>query len=468
MRMTCLLLLVPTSLLACGGETTPAPADVRARISNDLGHVLRETEAASQLGSDAFQADAAFGLLDRFAASEVNFKRVPLAKLLGQRHAKPADPAEASQADQIIEELNTKVFTDANHVGDGIYKIPADFACTIEEIDDTGTLTTSVDPECALQFDKAELRIRTAEEDDTLILALQVGAHHDEPLELALTHTSLALTLDLDETGQAVAALAPIFGEQAPNASLKGAVTGKLEVLATASARATLTIDRAIDVKFADAGVALDGPDAFRLASAAANLAAVSFDGGAGTGAIAFALGDTQIHVPGEVEFDEPATDLDLPGVSITATLATGQPVQFTNISLGSRTTTLKVDGATAIAVDLNKTDGRALSATMSFDETTGEGTIEVSPKLDLAISIDHAALGDDAPVYDVTRVLLTGGLRSAGDSAQLEVLGTLSLETDPAEFGFAATAGQCVTSTEAEDTATGRFYDAWSVGVCN
>ncbi len=67
-----------------------------------------------------------------------------------------------------------------------------------------------------------------------------------------------------------------------------------------------------------------------------------------------------------------------------------------------------------------------------------------------------------------VLRVLLTGGLRSVGESDQLEVLGTLSIETDPAEFGVSATAGQCVMSTEAEETETGRFYDAWLVGVCN
>ena len=468
MRMTSLLLLVPTSLLAaCGGESSPTPTDVRARIADDLGHVLRATEAASQQGGEALQADAAFGLFDRFASQHA-FKRTPIAKLLTQRHAKPIDPGEESSADQIIEQLNTKLFTEANHVGDGIYKIPADFACTTEELDDHGSVTAQLDPECVTQWDKAELRIRTAETNDTLTLALQVGAKHDEPLELALTHTSLAVTLDLDETGQAVAALAPIFGEQAPNASLAGAVTGKLEVLGTASARATLSIDRAIEVKFADAGVSLDSADALRFSSAASEVASIAFDGVAGTGALAFDLGDTQVHIPGDVDFEEPALDLDLPGVSITANLATGQPVQFTNLSLGERTTTLKVEGATAIAVDLNKTDGRALTATMSFDDATGEGTIEVSPKLDLAIAIDHAVLGDEAPVYDVTRVLLTGGLRAVSESDQLEVLGTLAIETNPAEFGFAATAGQCVTSTSTEDTGTGQVYDAWSVGVCN
>lgn len=468
MRTPSLLLLaltLPSSLLACSSSEPPTPAEVRARIASDLGHVLRESEAASKQGSDAFQLDAALNLLDRAAISQPALKRLPITKLV---HAKPADPGEdESQADAIVEQLNETVFTDANHVGNGVYDVPADLVCTETTIDDNGTSTETLDADCVDRWTKAEVRIRVAEDDDTLTLALQLGANHDEPLELALTHTSLALTLDLDEAGQAIAALAPVFGEDAPNASLHGAITGTLEVLGTASARATLSIDRALDLKFAEAGVSLDGPDAFRLSSGVSQVASVAFDGGAGTGSLAFDLGETKVHVPGDAEFDEPAIDVDLPGASITANLATGAPVEFTNISLGERTTTLKVDGATAMAIDLNPNDGRALTATMAYDEVSGVGTIEVEPKLDLDVFVDHAVLGDQAPVYDVTRVLLTGGLRGADESDQLEVLGTFAIETNPSSFGFSATAGQCVTSTETDD-GTGRFYDAFTVGTCN
>ncbi len=466
-----LIVLTLPLFAACGGEP-PTPSEVRARIADDLGHVLRETESATQQGSAAFQTDAAFGLLDRFVTSSDSLKRTPgLGRLMTRaaRSAKPADPiGEESEADAIVEELNSKLFTDANHVGDGIYKIPADYACTEETFNDDGTTTEALNAECVEQWDKAELRVRVADDDGALILGLQAGANHDEPFTLALTHTSLALTVDLDETGQAIAALAPVFGETAPNASLHGAITGRLEVLGTASARATLSIDRALDVKFADAGVALDGPDAFRFTSAASNLASVSFDGGAGTGAIAFDVGATTAHVPGDVDFEEPAIDLDLPGISITAELATGQPVKFSKISLGDRTTTLAIDGHIAASIDLNKNDGRSLFATMAFDEATGASTIEVAPKLDFQITVDHAALGDEAPVYDVTRVLLDGALRTAPESDQIEVLsGSFAIETNPAEFGFAASAGQCVFSTLTEDVDTGAFYDTWSVGAC-
>ena len=46
-------------------------------------------------------------------------------------------------------------------------------------------------------------------------------------------------------------------------------------------------------------------------------------------------------------------------------------------------------------------------------------------------------------------------------------MLGTFAIETNPSSFGFSATAGQCVTSTETDD-GTGRFYDAFTVGACN
>jgi hypothetical protein len=474
-----LLLTLPFSLLACGNDA-PAPSEVRERIANDLGHVLRESEAAGARGEAAVPTGAAFGLIERFVPSETRaFAKRSVPGVLSGWFAKAGDlpqlegaatPVEGEGiADELIEELNTKLFTDANHLGDGIYKVPADYACTEETFHDDGSITTAIDPECAQQWDQIQLRVRVATEDDTLVLGLQVGANHDEPLRFALTHTSLALTIDLDESGQAMQALAPVFGEAAPNASLSGQITGKLEVLGEASARVALTFDRPLSIKVGEAGIALDGPDAFRFSSAAANVASISFDGVAGTGAVVIDLGETRAHVPGEVEFEEPAVDLDLPGASVIAMLAANEPLRLTHVGLGERTTTLTIDGQQAVALDLNPNDGRAFGAILSHDATTGLDTIEVSPVLDFRSTVDHAALGEEAPVYDVTRVLLTGALRTGAASDRIEVVsGSFGITTNPAEFGFTATAGQCVTSTFAEDVSTGQFYDQWLVGSCN
>ncbi len=483
MRTPSLLLVLPLSLLACGTDA-PSPTEVRGRISDDLGNVLRESEAAAERSSTALPLGAAFSMLERFVPAETTalakrsaFRAIPLSALpllfKNDIQLESVDePAEPSATDELIEELTTTLFTDANHVGDGIYKIPADYACTEETFNDDGSITTGLDAECVQQWETIQLRVRVATDDDTLTLALQVGANHDEPLRFALTHTSLAMTLDLDETGQAIAALAPVFGESAPNASLAGEVTGTLEVLGAQSARVALTIDRPISVAFAEAGIALDGPDAFRFSSAAANVAAVSFDGVAGTGSVVIDLGETPAHVPGESsDFDEasPAIDFDLPGASVVAMLAADQPLRLTHVALGNRTTTLSVNGQQAVAIDVNPDDGRAFGAILSHDASTGRDTIEVSPLLDVRTTVDHAALGDDAPVYDVTRVLVTGTLRSGAESDRIEVIsGAFSLTTNPAEFGFSATTGQCVTSTLVEDASSGELYDQWVVDGCN
>jgi hypothetical protein len=83
----------------------------------------------------------------------------------------------------------------------------------------------------------AELRIRTARDGGALVFAIQLDADHDEPLILTLTHTSIALTADLDGAQRAFVALAAVFGADAPNTALSGQVTGKLEVLGTAKAK---------------------------------------------------------------------------------------------------------------------------------------------------------------------------------------------------------------------------------------
>jgi hypothetical protein len=120
------------------------------------------------------------------------------------------------------------------------------------------------------------------------------------------------------------------------------------------------------------------------------------------------------------------------------------------------------------VAIDLNAQDGRAFDATVSHDAATGTDTLEITPKLDLQLTVDHAVLGDTPPIYDVTRVVLDGSLRSGDADDQVEVLtGSFNVTTDPASYGFAATAGQCVTATDASDPTTGSTFTRFSVGAC-
>lgn len=461
MQRTNSLLLTSLSLAlvgACGGgnDEPPAPAQLRERIASDLGHVLGETTAAVEAGTAAVPSTAALTMLEQV---------LPEDGPISARTVKDALDEEGSgddplNADAAVAWLNEHIFTDANHVGGGIYEVPADVFCTETTFDDLGNESTELNQECAADFAQAELRVRVAADDDELSFAVQLGANHDEPLVVGLAHTRVSLTVDLDEALAAAEALAPIVGEELPNLDLSGALTGAIEVLGEDHAKISLSIDRAISVRFAEDGVALDGPDAFRFATAASNLAALEYDAVAEQGSIAFDLGATSLYEPDE------QMALDLPGTSGTLSLAAGEPVQLTGLSLGDRTTTLKKAGATGLAIDLNPDDGRALDATLTGDDTSA--TLAVSPKLDLRVALDHAVLGDEAPVYDVTRVLLEGSLRGTEGSDSMEVAsGTFSITTNPAQYGITATAGQCVSSEEVYDDTSGQYFTAFSSGVC-
>ncbi len=471
-----LSLLSSLGLIGCGGNP-PSASDVRSRISNDLGHVLHESVAAADGTDQAIAGTAALGMIERVlgssgstvlprASTKLSALITQRPRTATQRHGKVAAPAdgEPDPTDEVITELNTKLFTDANDLGDGVFQVPAELVCSTTTFNDDGTTTESIDAECAHQLELAQLRIHATTDGDALALALQVDANHDEPLVFTLTHDSLAATLDLDQAGRALTALAPLFDEDVPNASLSGQVTSRVDVLGTAKIKVALKIDRALSIKLAETGVGLDDAGAVRITSAKADVVALTLDGVASTGSFALALGETTVHIP-----DDQTFDLDLPGITANAELAGGQPLHITHIGLGERSTTVSVGGARAIGIDLNPADGRAFDATITSDSVSGLDTLSVSPKLDLNIAIDHAVLGDERPVYDVTRVLLDGSLRGGDASEQIEVVsGSFTITTDPASFGFSATAGQCVSSQEVEDTTSGAFYDQWTAGNCN
>jgi hypothetical protein len=464
--------LVSAGLFACSDP--PPPSEVRSRVSDDLGHVLREAAAAGEGTADALPGAASFGIMERALGQGGSSSSLRVARDFAQRFTGrtttsrqgllPEDPPpEGFDTDAIIEQLNTTIFTDANHLGDGVYQVPVELMCETTDFDPNGNEITTLDPDCVTAYDKIQLRIRVEEDGDELAFAIQLGSGHDEPLIITLSHTSLAITVDLDGAEAATEALASAFGEEAPNARLQGRFTGRLDILGAAHASVSLTVDRAVAVAVADAGVDLDGADAVRFSTGAGMIAQVELDGGATTASAALDLRATTLHTPGVDGFD-----LDLPGASITLAGAAGQPVQLTNISLGDRTTTLTKNGALALSIDLNPDDGRSLDATITADQTAGTETITVSPKLDARIAIDHTVFGDTAPVYDVTRVLLTGGLRGSDASDQVEVIGgAFAMTTNPASYGFSATAGQCVSSTEAFDTTTSDYYTQWTVGTC-
>jgi hypothetical protein len=458
MRNLSLFCLV--SLVACGSDDPPTPTEVRSKIATDLGYILREADAASTAADSLPGADAT-GMLERVLGEDNELAaRVRTAivayKVKGElAELRAPEEDDDFDADVFTAKLNDTVFSDANHVGDGIYNVPPELVCV--------TPTETIDPDCAAKLARAQLRVRVTSSGDTMTFALQVGAEHDEPLSFALAKRSIALTIDLDDAWRAAATIAAVIdgSEELPNAELSGQITGKLEILGPAHAKASLTFDRAISFKLAEVGQDLDGPTALRFTSAKANVVAVTLDGNDSSGALTLGLGETLLH-------DEDDTETDLAGITATAAFAANQPLVLSNVSLGNRTSTVTVAGVRARTIDVNPLDGRTFGATISHDATTNLDTLTVTPKLDVRISIDHAVLGEPEPVYGITQIFLDGQLRGAAERDRIEVLtGTFSLITDPSEHGFSATAGQCVVGTEAVDATTGAHYTRWTAGSC-
>ena len=297
---------------------------------------------------------------------------------------------------------------------------------------------------------------------------VQLDADHDEPLTIGLARNAISLTLDLDDAWRAAVALGALFGEELPNAELAGQITGRLEILGAAHGKLTLDIDRAVSIAFAAQGAALDGPDAYRFASARAKVLALELDGAGQRGSYALGLGATSAHVLADTSIGRDRYDLDLPGLTASAAFAAGQPLEITNVSLGDRTASISKNGKRAQAIDLNPDDGRTLSATLASDPATGAETLSVSPRLDLRMATDHAVWGDTAQVYDVTQILLDGSVRSDATGDRLEVVtGSFRISTNPAGYGVSAAAGQCVAASDAIDPASSDFFTRWTVGAC-
>lgn len=454
-------ILAGLGLAACG-EDPPAPDEVRARLGTDLASVLREANAAYVGGTEEMPGAAAGALFERMLGGESELElrvRGAVARLApGGARAGGLRPADAPyDPDEDIAFLSEQLFTDANHLGDGVYPIPPALVC---EEDDAA---------CAANLAEAQLRVRVSKRGDQLRFSLQIGAERDEPLTIGLSPKAISVTVDLDDALRAAITLAKLLGEELPNAQLAGQLTGRLEILGAAHARATLEIDRAIAFAFAEEGASLEGPDAYRFSSAKAQVLAIELDGAAKRGSYELGLGATAAHVlVGDGGAIRDRYELDLPGLTARAELAAGQPLELSKISLGDRTASLAINGQRAASVDLNPDDGRALGATVALDLTSGRETLTVSPKLDLRLFVDHAASGEPAPVYDLTQLLLDGSVRADATGDRLEVVtGSLRFSTNPASYGFTATAGQCVAAGEVEDLPSGSFYTEWTVGAC-
>ncbi|MEO8840458.1 MAG: hypothetical protein ABI591_00920 [Kofleriaceae bacterium] len=340
-----LALFAVLTVAACGSEVMPS--DVRARITADLGNVLRESKRTPLPGT------AVLGFLSI----------VPTA----------IDP------DASVKFLNERVFSDANFLGGDVYRLSPELLCP------------DGDTACATRIAQAGARIRVTDDDNGLYFHIQLDADHDEPIELTLTHDDLTATIDLDDADAAMIAVARGLGETAPNAVVSGQITAELNV-ANGRATASLSIDHPVSIAFADQAAPLDGDNAVRFTMTTGGVA-IDPDG------MHVTLGASTAHVPGIDLTLSPvvatlitANTLDTIVGSFDLQIATAQPqvpysiasVMF-NGSLQSSADQLQVlSGTLALATDPDPygflaTVGQCLSAADAYDAISSTDYMQYS-----------------------------------------------------------------------------------------
>jgi hypothetical protein len=350
-----------------------------------------------------------------------------------------------------IEALAELIFTEENHEGDGIYRIRGATFCEIDGV---------VDAECAAQIDDLELRVRATMAGDGMDVGFRIGPDQDEPFVLELRSNSLAFVVDLADLKDVAEFLNTDGSGELPRV-MEGVVAFSLLVPSETEAEVRVSVREAIRFETDSSGT---GP-AMKLETEARD---PLFSLAASEQALKLALdvGRTRITGPWSAiqsdGLDVGELDIDWQGLSYTIDLAAGaDALAVRNIGLGDGTSTIKLDGATVLSVDLNKDSGRRFDIDLSLDDA-GLPLLAVSPGIDLDVSYDLQALADggvavDAPVLAGSYSISVGGEQPAVQPVDADfvtgfpggvrvISGELAVSVDSASL--VVPAGKCLIET--------------------
>jgi hypothetical protein len=461
------------AIVGCGKDDPLPPADVQAQIQTHLGDLLGEANASIANSWEVMPRPDVLGLLERVVGVDT-----PVAQMiheLGEQIAVPPAPIDVPAT---IAYLDDQLFDEASYLGDGIYVVSPAVVCS-----------PSGDAGCTAQLARLDLRLHTtvslpvtfggARSDGGIVVAVQLGENHDEPLRFTLrfvrdapglSRTWLTAELDLDVLQRSLDALTVAGATGIPHAALSGHLTVTLRGDPN-SASLRLDVDRPISVALAGASGDLAGRDAFTLSSAMTKVFDIILvSTNRPLGSLEFGLAETTAEFPAAT--DGKRVGIHLAGLIGDAALEP-PPLQLdANLSLGGRPATILLDGSTARTIDLNPDDGGALFLAINRDDRSPDtgvafNMLHTDPKLDLRMTADHSVLGD-SPLYDVSQILLDGSVRATTSPDRIELRsGTFRIDTSPTGHGFTATAGQCITGSETTGARSPSFIQ-WTVGACN
>lgn len=479
-----LALCTAAAITGCATEDPLPPAEVQGQIQTHLGDLLAEVDNAIANSWEVLPQPDVLTLLQRVLGADT-----PVARLIQQLAPRIAVQPPPIDIPAAIAYLNDRVFDETSYRGGGIYEVsPAVVCAKLFPGNSDGSGSPSVDAGCEALIARLDLRLHTmvnppvayegASPDQGIVVAVQFGPDHDEPLTLTLhfqqegpwlSVTWLTAELDLDILQRALSALVAAKITGVPRTELSGQLTATLQGDPTA-ASLRLKIDRPISIALAGASGDLAARDAFALSSASAMVFdLIMVANWHPAGSLELGLGETALTLPAAGDGKRVGFHLD--GLICQAALELPPLMFAADIGLGGRPATLSLDGAVARTIDINPDDGGTVFLGIYRDDPSpGTGvrpdTLHANPRLDLRMTADHGVLGG-APLYDVSRIVLDGLVADTTSPDRIELrTGTYDIDTTPAGHGVAAVDGQCITGTQTTGPDSPPFIQ-WIVSAC-
>ena len=448
MKTTSLWLVLGALVVGCGGNEGAGPSEAGARVDQTIDPIFTATARSLEFLETSTLLDGADRTL---LAINTAFPTLPF-RLPESVRGSDGDAEIAARAGEGDETpgqaaarwLREVVFTEENYEGEGVYLLGADDLCGEPD-------PTAPDDDCAATVTALQIRVQATLAPAGIDLAVLIGAPRDVLVGFELRTQSIAVVVDLPETGAAIRTIATVVDAEIDLPSvLEGVVAAKLTVNGEADVALDLAVREAVRVE----GTLPEG-GAYAFATAARDpWFHGRADGVARQLELAVDIGRTRVALPwASIAPDSLATgafELDAGGWTAATTLREGDDaLTITGISLGEGTTTAKLDGHTLVGIDLARFD-LTLSLTAG-----GAPQLSVSPAFDLSVAMGLAPLaaaGDEVESWlldETYRVALTGTSPAVqpieGDPGMLAILGELTISSTAAAAPITATTGQCL-----------------------
>lgn len=408
--------------------------------------------------------------------------------------------------EELVRHLRERILIPANLESEtstsATYRLGPSVLCGEQEpAPGAGGNDTSQDEACVERANRLQLRLRlTSEREGDVDMAVLVGRERNEPVVFELHRKSLGLRVDLGEAmdvarelGEDSEDIEELSGELQLQLVENAARDYSLELNVLSALAAVVRSDgERVEASLGASSPALElrldgnarrvlaGMDlrAFRLVGPLRLFAGAFADDSAGDSE--YAPGTSELIAPEPTEPNyHGAIDLFLSGLQGTLEyVAESDVLELNGLGFGDTTSTLRHDGRTLLALDLNAAQGRHVDLVL---EPEGEGTkLTISPSFDLKLALAFHHIADQ--VEGIAEHLLndTWHFWSEGEEPavlaedeQLRVLsGALHFDSsaDPSA-NVTVPAGLCLLGDQEADGEEEEDDDDWrhqlSAGVC-